>query len=143
MLFQNLQFNEQFPWEDNIIKPFIPTFEDFKKGSHLGWRLSSSKKSRKKEKKSIKKQKKEEKVESLEVNKNPGAPSGFFAQSLDYDERNDNEEKQTSLCFCCDDTPFLTEDLLKRRRKKRTVKIGMRTSLNHVDRKMGGVPENS
>ena len=35
----------------------------------------------------------------------------------------DDHTHHTHLCFCCDDVPFLADDL-QRKRKKRTVKIG-------------------
>ena len=132
--FQNLQFNEEFPWEKNILQPF-GTWNDFKKGSQVGFKNWRDKKNRNNNNKVDRNR---ERSYSVHEGQNNGGKESVYSAVHEgqrdsfeiinqqrHDSLEDDEHTHhTHLCFCCDDMPFLADDLQRRKRKKRTVKIG-------------------
>ena len=113
LLFQNTD------WKNNIVQPFIPTFEDFQTGSHLGWNLKQRPQTESQQLDNVKNDDRKDNIAAVQVVENNY--KGRHTSSPNVHQTDDH----THLCFCCEENelrPFFAQDL--QRRKKRTVRIG-------------------
>ena len=119
LIFWSFHTFQNTDWKNNIVQPFIPTFEDFQTGSHLGWNLKQRPQTESQQLDNVKNDDRKDNIAAVQVVENNY--KGRHTSSPNVHQTDDH----THLCFCCEENelrPFFAQDL--QRRKKRTVRIG-------------------